>query len=124
MSVDMTEDALHVCGLIECKDLVNLTHQNASQAISKAFQILHSAPEQGEQEALTPEGCQVVSILQQTFVRLFTKKLMNLMTVEAVILYRNRIPSSYLENYLRNQAHFSLKKAITKSHTALKNTPE
>ena len=117
-----TEDASYVYNLIARKDLT-WTHQDASGAAREAFKILYSAPEQGE-EALSPRGCLVVSLLQQAFVRLFIKKLMNLMTTEAVILYRNKIPSSYLENYLRNQAHFSLKEVITKYHTALKATQE
>ena len=34
------------------------------------------------------------------------------MTSEAFILYRNVLPSSYLENYISFQAHFSLKELI------------
>lgn len=120
----MAEDAAHVCNLIEFKDQ-NLTHQDARQAAIEAFNVLYSAPgplEKGEQVDLTPQGCLVVSLIQQVFIRLFIKKLMNLMTTEAVILYRNRIPSSYLVNYLGNQAHFSLKEIIVNYHTALKAT--
>lgn len=127
MTVSHTsEDAMCVYNLIACERL-KWTHQDASKEVMEAFKILNSAPgspEQGEQEALTRGGCLVVSLLQQTLVRLFLKKLMNLMTTEAVILYRNKIPSSYLENYLKNQAHFSLKEVITKYHTALKAIPE
>lgn len=126
MPVCMTEDASHLYNLIAPKSL-NWAHQDASQVVREAFKILCSAPsqpEQGEQEALTSDGCLVVSLLQQAFVRLFIKKLMNLMTTEAMILYRNKIPSSYLEDYIRNQAHFSLKEAITKHHTALKANPK
>ena len=58
----------------------------------------------------------------QVLVRLLTKRLMSLMTTEAVVLNRNKIPYSYLEHYLTNQAHFSLKEAITNYHTALQAT--
>lgn len=71
---------------------------------------------------LNPEGCMVISLLVQILVRFFTKKLMNLMTTEAVILHRDKIPSSYLEDYLSNQAHFSLKETIAKYYEALKDT--
>lgn len=123
-------DTAHVFNLIVCDPkfeglLQNLTHQEAMQAVAEAFNLLHSAPapqEEGGQLDLTPEGCMVVSLLQQILVRLLTKKLMNLMTTEAIILNRNKIPYSYLDNYLSNQAHFSLKEAITNYHTALKAT--
>ena len=36
------------------------------------------------------------------------------MTSEAFILHRNALPSSYLENYISFQAHFSLKELILK----------
>ena len=95
------------------------------QAVTEAFNLLHSAPgHQGEggQLDLTPEGCLVVSLLQQVLVRLLTKRLMNLMTTEAVVLNRNKIPYTYLEHYLSNQAHFSLKEAIKNYHGAFKAT--
>ena len=94
-------------------------------AVTEAFNLLHVAPGPQEEEGqldLTPEGCMVVSLLQQVLVRLLTKRLMNLMTTEAVVLNRNKIPYSYLEHYLRNQAHFSLKEAITNYHNAHKVT--
>ena len=123
-------DTAHVFSLIRCDPkfeglLQNLTHQEAMQAVSEAFNLLHTAPgpqEEGGQLDLTPEGCMVVSLLQQVLVRMLTKKLMNLMTTEAVILNRNKIPYSYLENYLSKQAHFSLKEAIANYHRALQAT--
>jgi hypothetical protein len=123
-------DTAHVFNLIVCDPkfegvLQNLTHQDAMQAVTEAFNLLYSAPgpqEEGGQLDLTPEGCMVVSLLQQVLVRLLTKRLMNLMTTEAVILNRNKIPYSYLENYLSNQTHFSLKEVIANYHTALMAT--
>ena len=69
---------------------------------------------------LSPEGCLVVALFQQWLIRYLCKRLMQLMTSEAFILYRNVIPSSYLENYLSFQAHFSLKDLILKYY----KTPE
>ena len=61
---------------------------------------------------LSTECYPVVTLLQQWLVRYLCKRLMQLMTSEAFILYRNLLPSSYLENYISFQAHFSLKELI------------
>ncbi len=106
--------------------LDNLTQQDAHYAVVEAFNVLLTANEPSfksqELTTLSSGACMVVSLLQQLLVRLFTKRLMLLMTTEAVILNRNKIPSTYMENYLCYQAHFSLKKNITNCHSALKNT--
>lgn len=127
---ELKQDAAHVFSLIVCDPkfeglLQNLTHQDAMQAVAEAFNLLHTASgphEEGGHLDLTPEGCMVVSILQQVLVRLLTKRLMNLMTTEAVILNRNKIPYTYLEHYLSNQAHFSLKEVIRNYHGAVRAT--
>jgi hypothetical protein len=115
-------DVDHAVKLTECFPncsglLKQLTHQDAQRAVAKAFDLLYSPP--GSQANVTPECCLVVFFIQQVLVRLFVKKLTNLMTTEAMILHRNKIPPSYQENYLRYQAHFSLKEVIIKYHTAL-----
>ena len=61
-----------------------------------------------------------MTLLQQWLVRYLCKRLMQLMTSEAFILYRNVLPSSYLENYISFQAHFSLQKLILKYYLDLK----
>ena len=127
---ELRMDTAHIFNLIMCDPkyeglLQTLTHHDAMQAVTEALNLLHVAPgphEEGGQLDLTPEGCMVVSLLQQLLVRLLTKRMMNLMTTEAVILNRNKVPYSYLEHYLSNQAHFSLKEAITNYHNALKAT--
>lgn len=121
-------DATDVYNLVcdpKFEDLLqNLKHCEVKQIIADAFNVLYSAtgpPEKREHAAigLHPEGCMVVTLVLQLLVRLFIKRLMNLMTTEAVILHRNMIPSFHLKNYLGNQAHFSLKEIIANYHTAL-----
>lgn len=129
---ELEPDTFHVFELILTDKkfegiLQSLTHTQAMQAVVEAFNILYTAPapsqeHDGAQLDLTPEGCMVVALIQQIFVQLLTKRLMNLMTTEAVILNRNKIPYRYLEHYVNNQAHFSLKDAITKYHAALETT--
>ncbi len=127
---EMEMDAAHVFNLIVPNPkfeglLRNLRHSEAMQAVTDAFNLLHSAPGsqvKGGRLDLPPSGCMVIALLQQVLVRLFTKKLINLMTTEAIILNRNTVPHSYLEHYLANQAHFDLKEVIDNYHTAFKAT--
>ena len=101
-----------------------LDNSLAARAVVDAINTLISAskPEDGKQFDLSPEGCMVISLLQQWFVRYFCKKLMQLMTSEALILNRNKIPFSYLVNYLSYQNHFSFKELIERYYDTLDAT--
>ena len=101
-----------------------LDHQSVRQAVVDAVNTLHTAskPEDQKQFDLSPEGCMVISILQQWLVRYFCKALIQLMTSEALILNRNKIPFSYLVNYLSYQNHFSLKELIERYYNTLEAT--
>lgn len=124
---ELKADTEYVINLLKCDTqfeglISKMTHQEAMVAVVEAFDSLCSSPEtqQVKPKYLTPKGCLVVFLVQQLLVRLFTKRLMQLMTTEAIILYKDKIPHSYLENYLHCQAHFSLKNVISKYHTILK----
>lgn len=127
---ELVEDAEHIFHLIMCDPkfeglLQTLAHDEAMQAVADALNLLYFAPgpnEEGGQLDLTPEGCLAVSLLQQLLVRLLMKRVMQLMTTEAVILNRNKIPHSYLHHYLSCQAHFSLQEVISDYHGAYSAT--
>ena len=60
-----------------------------------------------------PPATQLIwSLLVQWLVRHFCKRLMQLMTPEALVLHERQIPASYIHNYLTFQKHFSLKDLI------------
>ena len=128
--VELKEDADHLFQLIEEDSkyeglLQILTHEAAMQAVTEAFNLLYSAPRPLEDKVnmdLTTEGCLVVSLLNQFLVRYLIKKLMQLMTTEAIILYRNSIPKSYLNHYFKCQAHFSLRDLISIYHKQYRST--
>lgn len=102
----------------------DFNHQIAAQAIPEAFNVLHSdvAPDQGGHLDVSPEGCLMIALLQQWLVRHLCKRLMQLMTSEALILHRNKIPFSYMKNYLNFQTHFSLEYLIETYHEASQST--
>ena len=60
-----------------------------------------------------------MALLEQWLVRYLCKRLTQLMTPEALILRRRKIPSSYLASYLTFHTHFSLKELTMKYHSIL-----
>ena len=93
-----------------------LSCEAACSAVEEAFKVLHKAPaphSDGEQMEVSAQACLVMSVCVQWLVRHLCKRLMQLMTAEALTLFRNKIPCSYLENYLTYQHHFSLKSLIS-----------
>ena len=101
----------------------NMTHLSAAEAISEVIKVLHSDIGTDEREHLdvSPEGCLVIALVQQWLIRHLCKRLMQLMTPEALIIQRNKIPSSYLMNYLNFQSHFSLRSLVEGYHQAIKS---
>lgn len=89
-----------------------------------------SGDDHGETPTASNGACMVIALLTQWLVRYMIKKLMQLMTPEALILNRRyaldyisvymhvihffrNIPISYLETYLNYQTHFSFSGLIT-----------
>ena len=128
----------------------DLEHHRAKDAVHEAVNKLHTAPDpetdRVEYLDISPEvrthtvsfdlemenrnitclmcclqGCLVVMLLQQWLVRHLTKRMMQLMTLEAFTEHRSKIPFSYLENYLVHQAHFSLTSLIDRYLMGLAN---
>lgn len=56
--------------------------------------------------------CFVIAILAQWLVSYVCKRLMQLMTPEALMKYNQLIPHSYLRHYLKFQHHFGVKELV------------
>ena len=119
-------DADHLLNLIQSDSVCDyqmelLDHHQAAEAVVDSFNVLFTAPKPSDERPLnlTAEENLVVCFFQQWLVRYFCKRLMQLMTSEALILNRNKIPSSYLVNYLSYQSHFSLKELVNRYYSAL-----
>ena len=104
---------------------LSLTQDSTHQAVSQALKVLHTAPDPHEEGVVMidfpPSACLVISLLQQWLIRHMIKELMKLMTSEAVTLHRKKIPTSYIDNYLAYQQHFSLKKLLDLQLRALQS---
>lgn len=91
------------------------------KAINDTMTILHSSTTYDQQffSGLEDQHVLIITIIQQWLVRYFVKRLMQLMTPEALVLNQKKIPHSYLANYLFCQHHFSLKDMIINAVAAM-----
>ena len=128
---ELQEDAAHISRIIQfdvklnIDDLLNsLMHEDITEAVTEAFNFLYSLPGPGEGDEMyiKPESCMVIIFIQQMLVQYLTKRLMKLMTTEAIIIHHKQFPPFYLEQYLGSQAHFSLQDTIANYNGALKKT--
>lgn len=123
---EVEQDAHHLFSIVQCDPVFeglmsSLEHQQAAKAVVETINMLITAQKPVDQMPfnLSPEGCLMIYLLRQWLVRYLCKKLMQLMTSEALILNRRKIPFSYLFNYLTCQNHFSLKDLIDRYYNAL-----
>lgn len=111
-------DCKHVLNFI-CADSVfdGLMHTEVpvDDAVSEAFRMLNTpdSEQRSLRQGMSPHACMVVSILVQWFVRYLCKRLIQVMTPEALTIHRGKIASTYITNYLQFQVHFSLKTLIS-----------
>jgi len=99
----------------------NLKNEEIQTAVYEALEKLYdpSCFTQEEEISDVSLGASlVICVLQQWFIRYLCRSIMKLMTPEALIYHRMKIPSSYLEDYLIHQHHFNLKDLIS-SHIRL-----
>ena len=97
--------------------LLAISQQTLLDGISEAFTALRDVDKGTSIHRLSTSACLVVSFLHQYIVRYLCKRLMQLMTPEALISNRKKIPSSYIENYLVHQNHFGLKELLDDCHS-------
>jgi len=101
-----------------------LNQEEIQRAVYEALHKLYDPNCLAQEEDITDVSLGasvVICILQQWFIRYLCRSVMKLMTPEALIYHRMKIPSSYLEDYLIHQHHFNLKDLIS-SHIKLLNS--
>ena len=100
----------------------NLKKEEIQAAVYEAIEKLYDpsccATQEEEISDVSLGASIVICVLQQWFIRFLCRSVMKLMTPEALIYHRMKIPSSYLEDYLIHQHHFNLKDLIS-SHIRL-----
>lgn len=84
-------------------------------AVDEALHVLYHAPGPGEEEKpfdVYVDACLVISVLVQWLVSYLCKRLMQLMTPEALIYHNKEIPRTYQRHYLKYQQHFSIRELV------------
>lgn len=104
--------------------LAKIGPQEVASAVAEAVQKLHEArAPQGNNITInvSPEACMMVEIAIQWLIMHLCKRLVQLMTPEALVIHRNKISSSYVNSYVDFQSHFSLKSWVHHHVTALRS---
>lgn len=116
---ELKKDTDHVFSLIGKNHKIDgMTHEDVMQAIMNTFNSLYSEDGFFYQR----KNSMVISIMHQLLVQILIKRLINLMTAEAVIFNNKNKMDFYMEHYLCEQTHFSLREVITKLYRALKQS--
>lgn len=97
-------------------------HGNALAVVDEALHVLFHGPHPSEKDApieIYIDACLVISLLLQWLVRYLCRRLMQLLTPEALAVHLNKVPNVYVQSYLKLQEHFSLKNLMAKQFRSL-----
>ena len=87
-------------------------------SVTEALRILYQTKStKVVSKDISVNACLVVSVLTHWLVRHLCKRLMQLMTSEALCMHHRKVPASYIQTYLNHQQHFSLKSLLEPQHT-------
>ena len=117
---EVNEDADHIFKLVlrdsEFKGVMaKITRENVAAVINEALHVLHNSPDPSVVNApleIHGSACIVIAVLMQWLVCYLCKRLMQLMTPEALAVHCQAIPNLYVRNYLKFQEHFNLKELV------------
>ena len=95
-----------------------LSKQDIIKAVPEALEGLYHIHSSGAKSTaradLSINACMVISVFLQWLVRHLAKRLIQLMTMEAVTSHYRTLPLAYTESYLEHQSHFHLKTLVEK----------
>ena len=94
--------------------LQDLSSEDVLQAVPEALESLYHSHSKGGRTDLSINACMVISVFLQWLVRHLCKRLLQLMTTEALTTHYKALPLPYTESYLQHQSHFNLKALIDK----------
>ena len=117
------EDAQHVITLVCEEPAFNgcwkmLETSQIPVVVNKMLDHLLLVPDKSQN--LDDDISFVTAVLLQWLVTYLCKKLMQLMTPEALLNNHQKIPSHYISAYLNHQNHFSLKEVVRNYQSCLK----
>ena len=65
------------------------------------------------------DSCLVIAIIVQWLIRFVTRKCLQILTPESIVVNAKSLPQSLIKSYFCNQEHFNLKRLVTKSYENL-----
>ena len=89
-----------------------LTCEDVLVAIPEALNGLYHSSSKDRRTDLSINACMIISVFLQWLVRHLCKRLMQLMTTEALTTRYRTLPHRYTESYLKYQSHFNLQALI------------
>lgn len=95
--------------------LDNLQSQNIISIVDEAFNCLYNGPHPRNTEkefGIYTDTCTVISVIMQWLVMYLCKRLMQLVTPEALVIHNQEIPRYYSQYYMKFQEHFDFKGMI------------
>ena len=103
--------------------VTEIQHENALAVVDEALHVLFHGPHPNKKDApieIYVDACFVMSLLLQWLVRYLCRRLIQLLTPEALAVHLFNIPIVYVQSYLKLQEHFSLKNLVEKQLKMLK----
>ena len=95
--------------------LKNLKIASITSIVDEAFSCLYNAPSSSEDEQsfeLYNDACAVIAVIIQWLVMCLCKRLMQLITPEALVIHNQELPRHYCQAYMKSQEHFDLKTLV------------
>lgn len=119
---EVTNAAEHIFEMItHSKDsefqriLDDLQRGNIVSIVDEAFNCLYNGPHPNSTEmpfGMYTDACVVISIILQWLVMYLCKRLMQLVTPEALVIHNQEIPRHYSQFYMKYQEHFDFKEML------------
>ena len=110
----------------EMLDSLNtMSYSSIRTSVMQAICALHQQKNSNDNqisEDLSIHSRMVVVVLQQWLVRMSCKRILQLMTPEALVQHRRKMPSSYIMHYLNKQHHFNLKALVVQQYELCKSS--
>ena len=114
---DQLFDAIRTGDLEFSQAFTHIQHGNALAVVDEALHVLFHGPHPNEKDApieIYVDACLVISLLLQWLVRYLCRRMIQLLTPEALAVHLHKIPIVYVQSYLKLQEHFSLKNLVEK----------
>lgn len=95
--------------------LHNLKSKNIIAIVDEAFNCLYNGPHPRnakEEFGIYTDTCTVIFVIMQWLVMYMCKRLMQLVTPEALVIHNQEIPRYYSQFYMKFQEHFDFKRMV------------